>query len=236
MESFHARLDTAYKTIETIFNQFRANYGSEIPNPFSPVEVPENWLPAPADRNFSRVNPRATLKLGEGYVVKLRPQRGRGLDYIDLNPSMSRVQAIQEETNVRTLMNNGFTKENGFYVPYHKVIGINIVDGLIKVDESGFGLTISEDVSEDGKYLVTDINPLFFYNLDNRDEFLSDYRRHIDALLDLYHNPRINATINRHWKPSNPSEPISRMLLGKIQDKKGKIVIGDLDNILFEEI
>ena len=102
MNTFHTRLDTAYKTIEAKFNQFRVNYGGELPNSVTPVEVPEGWLPAPADRNISHVNPRATLNLGNSYVAKIRLQRGRGLDYINLNPAMSESQKNQEEPNERT--------------------------------------------------------------------------------------------------------------------------------------
>src|SRR3989338_4450602 len=147
MSIFHARLDTAYKTIEAKFDQFRANYEGELSDSITPVQVPEGWLPAPADRNVVRVNPRSTLNLGNGYVVKIIPQRDRRLDYIDLILIVSESQARQEETNVRTLRNNGFIKENGFYIPDHKVIGVKIIDGKIKVDEMGFGLTLCEDAS-----------------------------------------------------------------------------------------
>jgi hypothetical protein len=238
MNNFHTNLNNAYEAIETKFNQFRNNYAKkhteELSNKITPVEVPKEWLPRPAERVFIHGNSRATINLNNGYVVKVRPERNKEIDYIEFITKLSQVAAFQEETNVVTLRENGFTKENGFYVPNHKVIGLQNIEGIIKIDTEGKGLTISEDISENGKYLVKDIDPIMFYQLDNKEEFLSEYKRHLDALLQLYYNPNIYATINRHGKPNNPLEPISRMLLSKIKDNKGQIIIGDLDNIMFE--
>ncbi len=235
MDTFYTDLNKAYEAIEIKFNQFRNNYNKElVKQHITPIEVSREWLPAPEERNIIRGNSRTTINLNNGYVIKVRPERNKELDYIDLITMQSEVAAFQEETNVITLRNNGFTKENGFYIPNHKVIGLKNIEGVIKIDREGSGLTICEDASENGKYLIRDIEPILFYQLDNKEEFLYEYQRHLNALLQLYHNPQINATIRRHGKPDNPIEPISKMLLSKVKDNKGQIIIGDLDNIMFE--
>ena len=227
-------LATAYQKIEHLFTSFRKRYDHHFQRNETPIIVSNEWRSHPASGRSG--GPRAVLSLGNGYVVKVTPYLGVNYIKVKLKPMMSKAQGTQEETNVRTLRSYGFTEERGFLVPDHKVVGLSVEENQVKVDVDGIGVTIADDISEGGLYSIVDIHPSFFYSLDNKEEFLENYKRHIDALLELYHNPKIHATVNRHGKPDNPLESISRMLLAKIKDQKGEIVIGDLDNILFEEV
>ena len=149
---------------------------------------------------------------------------------------MSRLQAKQEETNVELLREYGFTKQNGFLVPDHKIVGLRIENNQIKIDPKGIGLTIADDLSGNGTYLVSDISEVLIDDLDNAEEFTTNYQRHIEALLSFYHHPEIIGSINRHSPPENPLNSIKRMLLARVKDKVGEIAIGDLDNIFFEKV
>jgi len=141
-----------------------------------------------------------------------------------------------EESNVDVLDNYGFTREKGFIVPRHKVVGIKSKDGEIYVDRNGKGLTISEDVSEDGKYNIGDIEPLHFGTLSNRLDFAESYRIHMDGLLELCSDSSVTPKIHDHSDPEipdDPKRPISKMPLLRQRDNIGKIVIGDLDHLEF---
>jgi hypothetical protein len=185
---------------------------------------------------------RTPIALGNGYIVKIALGGGTVVSsedghhkefYIIDWPLLERPSDKFQEKNVQILLNNGFVRENGFYVLPHKVVGVKIVDGEAHVDPDGNDWTIVEDVSENGKYNISDIYPYHFAQLKNRHDFIESYYRHVSKLMELYSNPNIDVDICRHGRPEKPLEPISRMLLLKEKDNLGEIIIGDLDNIEF---
>jgi|SRR3989344_3415866 len=243
-DQFNANLERAYRLLEDRFNSYRTPENLEFCRRKSDYWDDELLTPIPVAQSFDgNPNQRITINLSNGYVIKTKPRGqigGRTFHYVVCNPNDLRTEDrnqpdFQEEKNATILRQTGFTKERGFYVPDHRVIGLTIENGKIRVNPNGIDFTLAEDVSEDGTYKLDDVKPYHFVTLDNAGDFLDDYKRHIDALLGLYHNPKIRATIKRHGRPSNPVEPISRMLLARTKDNVGEIVIGDLDNILFEE-
>ena len=243
MTNFQANLSTAYRRIEELLSSHREHYRElleehpELTNRLSPIIPPEDWQPSYKGKRRGQLPSRMVLSLGEGYAVKIRVTKGRGITYLNTRLLLNTNQISIEEDNVKQLRRHGFTKDKGFWVPDHKVVGVNIEDGLINVDEDKYGLTITEDLTEDGEYTVTDIDPTYFSTLENAQEFWDDYLRHMGALLALCYDPAINATINRHERiTGNPIIPIHRTLLARIKDNRGEIVIGDLDNIVFDEI
>ena len=229
MQDFHSGLEGAYLALEGLLNSFRKQYKEDFGTFGTPITVPKDWVP-----NRENDHQRVCLCLDNGYAAKVLVFGREKFYYSVSNPFMSQFQAHQEEINAETLRFFGFTKENGFYVPDHKVVGWQLNSGIVKINPKGIGIAITEDLTENGMYQVTDIRPLDFYLLSNREEFAAEYHRHLEGLLDLYRNPCVFATINRHGRPDNPIEPISRMLLKRVKDGKGEIVIGDLDNIMFE--
>ena len=107
--------------------------------------------------------------------------------------------------------------------------------GEISVDKTSYGIVIAEDVSENGSYQVTDVMAHHFICLKNSSELLQTYKTHIERLLEIYNDPRIKPSIHRHGKPEDPMPALSRMLLIRIKDNTGELVIGDLDNIVFDK-
>lgn len=140
-----------------------------------------------------------------------------------------------EERNVKVLRSRGFTRENGFFVPEHKVVGVHLVDGAAKVDSDGEGWVIVEDASENGAYNVSDIEPYHFAILDNRAEVFESYIYHVNELLSLCRDTSLKVGFHKHGRAEEPVEPLSRMLLLKERDGMGDIVIGDLDILEFAE-
>ncbi len=142
---------------------------------------------------------------------------------------------FREEKNREIFEKYGITTKNGFYVPEHRVIGLHIVEGQVRVNREGTGITITEDLTEGGLYAIRDVQPYDFWQLRNATAFLEEYKRHMDALMGLHNNPNIVASVNRHGASADPSLSLSRMLLAKIEDNIGALIIGDLDNLAFEE-
>lgn len=240
-EYFQANLPKAFAEVERRFNQFREGFEEELlADLFSlgltPVDVPEGYHSKKSLVGEVPVNSRVAISLGNGYIMKVRPWRGRNFDYTHFEPNQNLTQKYIEEDNVKTLRKYGFTTENGFLVPEHKVIGIHLVDGRIKVNTEGYGVTITEDLSDGGNYEVVDFRPQLLIELQNGDALRTDYQRHIQTLFDLYNHPKIKATDNRHGQPDNPKESIDRMLMVMVKEGIGKLAVADLDNLVFDEV
>ncbi len=241
---YHIDLDCDYASLEAKFNSFRT------PENLAYCATSDWWdseflTPVPITGVFKvdgSSTQRVVVYLPDGYAVKMRPkgQLDGKFHCIFCSPNEFRIKkpdhvGFQEEGNSELLKRYGFSSEHGFYLPKHKVIGLEIEDNLVKVNPSGVGFSITDDISEDGKYEVTDVKSYFFLGLDNKVELFESYKGHVAALLDFYHNPHISSSIKRHGNVLNPIQPLSRMLLVRTFDNKGEIVIADLDNILFEE-
>lgn len=177
---------------------------------------------------------RVPISLGNGYIAKFVPTEELANVFF-YHFVGSTLDNRFEEDNVRVLKECGFTKENGFFVPKHKVIGVSIEKGVLKVDKKGYGWVIAEDVSEGGLYKVTDVMPHHFVMLDNCDEFRAAYERNLRKLLEAYNDPRIDPSVYRHETPIDPILTLSRMLLAKVSNKRGEIIVGDLNNIRFDK-
>ena len=239
-DQFLKNMDSAYKALEDILNQSKSevdrilgnNQRDFIQNKFL---ILEKYIPA-VDSDH-----RVPLSLTQGYLVKMTINIG----YYTINNGKTPIRFFTrdydkigmerfQEANVQLLLNRGFTKENGFYVPLHKVVGVKIVDGKAQVDPQGDGWTITEDISEGGTYHISDIAPYHFATLNNRQAFTESYWRHITKLLELCDDPSLDIDIYRHGRPKNLIEPISKMLLLKERDNVGEIIIGDLNNLEFK--
>ena len=234
----------SYKTIVDKFNSFRT------PENLAFCSRDNLWdedilTPVPISAAFTlegNDKQRAIVFLDNGYAVKMRP-RGQiegSFHTVFCSPNQFRLKkpkhvGFQEEANAKLLRKYGFTSQQGYYLPEHQVIGLEIEDGGIRVNENGVGFSITDDISEGGKYKVSDVKPYFFLALDNGIALFESYKRHVEALLDFYNNPHIVASINRHGEVTNPIRPLSSMLLVRTFQNTGEIFIGDLDNILFEE-
>ena len=176
---------------------------------------------------------RVPISLGNGYLAKFLPEDQIAAIYFTLIEN-NVVDNRFEEENVRILREAGFTEEEGFLVPDHKVMHVKLEDGVPKVNEELYGWVIVTDLTEDGQYEVTDVMPHHFVTLDNRQEFLEAYERNLKKLQELYVDPRFDVTVYRHASPKNPSLPLSRMLLARVKDNKGEVAIGDLNNLVFD--
>ena len=177
---------------------------------------------------------RIPVNLGNGYLGKFFPE-GELSNLFFYNLVGNSLDNRFEEQNMGVLRDHGFTEENGFFVPEHKIVGISIQDRIPKVDQNGHGWAIVEDVSQGGVYEVIDIMPHHFVMLDNRVEFYEAYKRNIWKLFELYNDPTINPSVYRHGTPKNPVETLSKMLLAKVKDNKGEIIVGDLNNVRFDK-
>lgn len=195
-------------------------------------------------RSKDYIYQRVALNLGNGYVVKVNIEDSIAISeqqkkafYLNVIEG-SIIEGLKEnkfeESNVELLLSKGFTKKNGFYVSHHKVVGVKIKEGKAHIDPEGEGLTITEDISEEGTYNILDIQPYHFAMLDNRKQFFQSYTKHLNKLLALCNDPNIIVDILRHGTPDNPEKPISKMLLLKEKDNIGEIVIGDLNNLEFK--
>lgn len=238
MDPFYQNLPQVYQTIEDKFNGWRNPNPTKIEERVMKTNTPINISEKVYDyQKIKLQSSRLALNLGEGYLLKCWCDR-----WVDntcrvkiLCPQISNRSAHIEEINESTLKKYGFTRENGFWVPKHKVVGLQLENGKIKVNPSGRGFTLTEDASENGTYQVKDIQPEMFQELQNGKEFEQSYQRHMFWLGWLYHHPEIYVSIRRHGTPENPREAISRMLLARIKDNAGEIFIGDLDNLVFDK-
>ena len=236
---FFKNLDSAYKALEDLLNQSKseADRSSANNQHYSMQDkflILGKYFPA-VDSNH-----RVPIPLGQGYLVKMKINTGQ---YRIFNGDQTTVFYTRnfgaigmdkfQEANVQLLSNRGFTKENGFYVPLHKVVGVKMVNGKAQVDPQGDGWTITEDISEGGTYHISDIAPYHFATLNNRQAFTESYWRHITKLLELCDDPSLDIDIYRHGRPKNPVEPISKMLLLKEKGNIGETVVGDLNNLEF---
>ena len=217
---FYQNLKQTYRKIEEIFTKYREEHKDKLPSSspnITPVVVPDNWQYV--DGRLSR----ATLVLGEGYAVKFTPHdvdKESGLGHIVLKMITSSFIERYENHNVYVMRKSGFKSENGLYVPEHVPFGLELGGEKLKVNKMGCGFTLTEDLTEDGQYEVTDITPKHISELDNAQEFAESYFFHMNALLELFQNLEITASIRRHGTPKNPLPLLSRMLLAKIGDNK----------------
>ncbi len=258
-EYFHANLPQALIEVEREFNRCREKHEDRLLDLLhacgaASVEVPEGYQTKellvdeePVNSRARKVpvalvNSRIAINLGGGYVMKVRPYGNvrlwgaKALYYTFFKPLQNRNQDYNiEEDNVRILRKYGFTAKNGFLVPEHKVVGIYFDEERIKVDANGYGITITEDLSNGGNCNVADFEPQLFTALQNGEALRRDYQRHAQALFDLYNNPKIKATVNRHGAPKYPKRFIDRMLLVVIKENIGELAIADLDNLIFDE-
>jgi hypothetical protein len=223
-QDFYSKLDDAYVTAAKLFSSFREEFKGVIKQGFTPVNIPP-----------SIGSSRVILPLGDGLLIKFKPYYHEGVTYAQINCGVALEEDLLEEHNGKLLREFGINEQNGFKVIDNKVVGLRLEVSLVQMNPSNKGFTITEDLTEGSKYRVDDIVPTDFFELTNRRQFLNEYQRHLSALLSLYHDPRIVATVNRHGTNDKPLEAISRMLLKKVRNNIGEIVIGDLDNIVFEE-
>ena len=191
----------------------------------------------PLRLDFSLSEDRQCHLIDNGYLVKIFPVGGPytvGKNYFFASCPLDVLSVVDksEENNIQLLREFGFTKEKGFYIPEHKVVGIDLIDGKAKVNPDGSGWTITEDLSNGGEYSVTDVSPYHFAVLNNRSDFTASYIRHIQELLAFCRNPKIKVDNNSHTIHNLP-ETLSRFLFTKQKNNLGEIVIGDLDNLQF---
>ncbi|MBT5023174.1 hypothetical protein HOK51_01025 [Candidatus Woesearchaeota archaeon] len=250
MIPFYQNMGAAYKQIEDMFNEFRVEHKGKFRPKFiktaTPVILPIGWTYTknPDQSNKSETSDyaykatRTTVILRNNYAVKFTPIIGgeNNLNYIQLNRIASKFTTKFEDHNVHIMRKFGFKSKNGLYVPEHVNFGIELdkKSDKLKIDKLGWGFTLTEDLTENNTYEVTDIIPKHFSTLDNKKEFMDTYVHHMDALLNLFQNPEIHPSIRRHGTPKNPLPILSRMLFVKVKENKGKVVIGDLDNLIFD--
>ena len=246
---FYEGLDAAYLRLETLLNSFRTaeidqkmrayNGGKPLKSLLTPIDA----TTFPIKLSSSDKTGRVVLPLGEGYACKASIAQTltenlfclatyslgrRGSDHAGAS-------YFREERNQEIFRKYGLTLQNGFYVPEHRVVGLKVENGLVRIDPEGTGVTITEDLTEGGLYVIRDVQARDFWALQNAAAFLEEYKRHMDALDALYKNPNIDASVNRHGASADPTLSLSRMLLIRIDSNIGSLVLGDLDNIAFEE-
>ncbi len=234
---FQENLDFAYRSLES-----RLDEGQRIiaTNPEVGSCFPGRlWIKYPIFPQPEGAR-KLLVPLGSGYLLKVYADETiLSFRYENVHTPLKSMDTVFlsyddnsfQETNAQVLANHGSTEENGFRIPDHKVVGVNVIEGKTKVVPNGHGWTIVEDMSEDGKYPLVDIQPYHFFSLENRHEFTESYMEHLSKLLEVYNHPSIDANVTRHGRPNNPYGPLSRMLLLKIKDGIGQIIIGDLDNV-----
>ena len=252
---FHQNIGYAYRALEETLDRakqevldryYEGTFGPNIrPTPPDGVDIGQyikDWLfifPGAFDSVHEErlgLKGRIPIRIGGGYVVKIALEHSFPNSYGNLfyRHRTNFFGRKHEESNVRFLLEHGFTKENGFTVPDHKVVGVKLEDGKAKVDPNGNGWTITEDASENGTYNVNDIMPYHFAVLRNRYQFAEQYFRHMKLFLELCHDEKVDIYFHRHGKPDNPIPAISAMLLLKEKDGNGRVIIGDLDNLEFK--
>jgi hypothetical protein len=233
MNLFEELLESSYKLLEDMLNDWRGSYRAWKEDTLTPI-MPDRAPLYPPDIHhpYSRI----ALPLDNGLVAKVVAQRGPDFVFIYVTPQFPRQYSLREETNMHTFRTHGFTRDNGFIVPWHKVVGLKINRGRVQVDPDSVGITIAEDISISGQYEVSDIFPSDFYRLANRDSFSRDYVRHMDALARLQARPDIKTTYYRHYDERDHAYAMSRMLLKRVKQNTGEIILGDLDCVLFETV
>lgn len=240
---FYGNLDKAYQALEERLKKDRLCALTQIKGKMPKVDyelVRKFLVIVCPPKGHGPIDPRTdlagrvALNLGNGYIAKFEPTEEMNGSFFTLASQKGCRDNSFEEENVRVLREKGFTQENGLYVPEHKVIGVSIVKNEVKLDTSGYGWVITEDISEGGLYTVGDVQPYHLVLLNNRQEFTEIYTRGLEMLGQLIQDPRFNPTVYRHGRPKNPIPALSKMLLSKVKDNVGKIVVGDLNNIRFD--
>jgi hypothetical protein len=185
---------------------------------------------------FTDIEPgeRVPIFLNDGHIAKVSVDGViMGLDkvFYTLQPENILHHKFEEE-NVKVLRESGFTKEHDFIVPEHKVFGVVLDGEKVRVVPDGDGWVLADDMSVGG-YVVRDIEPHHFSSLAFRDKFLHDYRKHMDKLTTFHVTQHVDITVQRHGRPEDYSQALSRTLLVRIKNNIGEIIIGDLDNLEF---
>ena len=179
------------------------------------------------------LNGRVALPLSEGYLAKFFPESQLDSVLFILSPGNVLDNSFEEE-NVRVLKEHGFIEEDGFYVPEHKVVHVDLEEDDARINDRLYGWVITEDLSEGGSCQVTDVLPHYFVSLDNRAEFFERYEANLRKLREVYDSPNLSPSVYRHASPKDPNLALSKMLLAKVKDNKGEIIVGDLNNVCFD--
>lgn len=248
-EHFYRGIQTAYRALEKRLDEDSLSFARDrviryhgITDESVANRCVFQFEPEERERAYRGEKGRYIIRLSEGYVAKILPTTLFSYKYgtfvqvtIDDRHKYPNSSRFQEEETLRTFRKYGITQENGFIVPEHKIVGVYQNGANHVVNENGSFVTVTEDLTESEMYKVTDVQPWHFATLRNKKELVGEYDAVFTALLELYNNPAITVSVNRHGTVSDPKPALSRMLFVRIKDDKGQIVIGDLDNLCFSE-
>lgn len=232
MSHFYRRLDKAYAALEQFLTKNRKK--------FADICLEDDTLLLGEDPKWTLLGEeesksRQVFPLCEGYILKVRTFPRDGFSICFPQPAINELSAFIESNNVWVLRKyGGFTKNNHFWVPEHKVVGVNVKGESVKINTCGYGFTIAEDISEGGAHTVHDSFSFDFNSITNKEAVQADYQRHIDALVAFCERPDIHVSEHRHGGYDNLLPPIKRMLFIRTKNDRGEVVLGDLDNIVFD--
>lgn len=124
----------------------------------------------------------------------------------------------------------------GFDVPDHHYVSVERRGEIFTVKNHGLMFAIAEDLAQQGGFRVEDVTEEHFGSLENGAGLRKDFKKSCKTIYDIskMKNPEYSISFSAHGTITDPQEAIRRTFLIQIdvQANTGRLVAGDLDNIL----
>ena len=124
----------------------------------------------------------------------------------------------------------------GFDVPEHHYVGISREGESFTVKVHGLMFAIAEDLAQEGRFRVEDVTEEHFDLLENGARLRRDFQKSCKTIYDIskMRNLKYSISFSAHGTITDTQEAIRRTFLLQIdtQTNTGRLVAGDLDNIL----
>ena len=166
------------------------------------------------------------LSLGYSYVAKIRIKGETSSHYVSATVFTFEPYLVKTPQTL---------KESGFEVPEHHYLGLENENGRFRIGEIGCECVIAEDLTENGKYELREVEDKNLCQLKNATELRGQLARAMKLLYELYKgsNPTYVLKINHHATKEGPQQAFRHMFFIQINPNTntGKIVLGDLDHV-----
>ncbi|MBI4441013.1 hypothetical protein HY639_02495 [Candidatus Woesearchaeota archaeon] len=171
------------------------------------------------------------LSLGNGYIGKTRVYGETSTHYIHTT------LFVYEPALIETI---DILRELDFDVPEHHYVGIEQASERFTVRDCGLSFVITVDLTAGGKYLVEDVKDSHFETLTNGAELKQQLITASRTLQEIYDkkNSLYEMQVNDHITSEGPQEAFRHQFFTQMDPvtNRGKLVLGDVDHILFYRI